>query len=306
MAKTKTAAANKTTSTEKMAIPSAVRDKAPAVDLLSELTGAAPAAAPKKSTGRPSLPLTPQVESLFTQHIKAKVLADHFGSHSENVKAELKSEIWPIWLKNLWAQKSKPANPTLKSNNPKGQPDCEGMYIIQEKYKITITSAEEAINSLVDLGLEKNDAERLVKNELDFSPTVAINFNQLQNGRYDSESKGWVDSSDEEKAVANKALKLLLSKPDAEPLTSADIALLINRTPKIAVNDGFLQRVTTYVHSYEQLAAVFKVITPVEMAKGAKFGISDSLQERNARLIEEAGNILGVKVALVTDKKEVA
>jgi hypothetical protein len=291
--------------TDKLTIPSMVRTTAPAttgVDLLSELAGDVPVAAAPKKGVRAALPLTPQVEKIFEAHIVAKKLADLFGDHSENKKAELKAEIWPLWVDQMWTLKSQPSNATLRTNRPDGKPDCEGMYIIQQKYKIQAKTKEEAVKTLIDLGLSVDNANALVANELDFSPRVSIKFDLLQNGHWDSESKSWVDATPQEQAVAAKALALLLSKPGAEPLTAEDKALLISRDPKVEVKDGFLQRVASYCTTKEQLFNVFKVITPIEMAKGAKFAISDTPMEHNRRIVKEAGDILGVQVVLVESK----
>jgi hypothetical protein len=314
MARTRTTKAANPTETEapKLTIPSAVRgtpSPAPATgtSLLSQLVGAAPATPKGRAKGGKSgLEMSEETQQLFRDHIAAKVLADHFGDHSENVKDALKAELWPMYVAQMWANKSQPENPSLKTTK-NGKPDCEGQYIIQAKFKVQTRSAEETIKMLVELNVQEADARALVENEIDFSPSVAIKFNELQNGRYvevegsKSGRKEWQDSSPEEKAVAEKALKLLLSLP-TEPLTDEEKGLLISTMPQATVKKGFLQRVAGYVRSIEQLFAVFKVITPIEMAKGAKFGISDSLTERNRRLVEEAGKILGVSIAMLDEE----
>jgi hypothetical protein len=309
-AKTTTRTGKTATDTTKPAIPVAVRpgQTAPAADLLSQLTGNAPAKAKPATKARPTLDLTPEVEEVFRDHVAGKVLYDHFEAHHENKKAELKSLIFPLWIDKVWAIKGKPTNPTLKTTKEvdgKQVPDCEGMYVIQEKFKVGFSSVEEGVQLLMDLevGFDADTLTQMIQNEIDFSPSVSIHFNKLQNGEY--VEKEWVESTAEQKAVAQKALQLLLSIPGTEPLTDEEKAMLIDQKPKTTVKKDFLSRVAGYCKTRDQVAAIFKVITPVEMARGGKFGISDPMNERNTRLISEAGKILGVNVK-VADEAEAA
>ena len=113
------------------------------------------------------------------------------------------------------------------------------------------------------------------------------------NGKY--VDKKWVAASQEEKAVAEKTLKILMGVPDAGTLSNEERALLINRKPKIAIKKGFFERVCNYADNIEQLFAIFKIIDPVDFPSHVKFGVSDSLSVRNTRLIEAAKEIIGVE-----------
>ena len=286
-------------------IPSAIRNEptptssdspVSGLDLLNQFAGTAPVA-PKAKNARSVLDLK-QHNDLIVNFGVAKSLYDIFESVEKTTKAALRAVAFPAWIKLLWEAKTQPQNPLLvaiKKNGDVEENDVESMYIVQERFKITATSPKELIEGLVAFGVDKIEADTLTKNEIDFSPAISINFNELMNGKnVDGE---WVAATNEEKAVAGKALKLLMSVPDTQPLTETEKALLISRKPRVTVKDGFYQRVADYAKTYEQLLGIFKVITPTEYPKGAK--ILGDKNEAKERLICAAAKTLGVKIAVV-------
>ena len=200
------------TTTAPAAIPSMVRDPAPApaakkaspADLLKLMAGSKPATPKPASKSRPEVKLTPEATVTMRNFAPAKELFDHFESHLDNLKAEVKELVFPLYVDTMWSQKSQPANPAIKvSRESDGKPDIESVYIVQEKYKVNADSEDTAIKLLVDLGVPPTDAARLVSNELDFSPYVGIRLEEMVRGH--KAGDGWIDASDADQALAPKS-----------------------------------------------------------------------------------------------------
>jgi hypothetical protein len=263
-----------------------------AADMLNQLAGAKPVE--KKSTaaskGRPALVLTPDAESTFKKFIPAKVLYDQFESNLTAVKDELKTQLFVLYAHTMWIQKSQPANPKLLVLNDKGKSDMESLYVIQAKFKVQADSAEVATQLLVGVGLSQDNAEKLVEHELDFTPFTGLrSFNELVKGH--REGEGWVEATPAEQAVAQKLMSLVMGQQVA-PITPEERQIILRNEPQVVVRDGFLERVTTYCESEEQVLGVFQVVQPVNYPKGAKFAVSDDAETRNKRLVAECANIL--------------
>jgi hypothetical protein len=262
-----------------------------AIDLLSMVSGAAPVKKKKAATDRPTLELTPEAEGLYAQFIPSKQIFDIFDSHLKILKADLKSEVFRLWADKMFAQKAKPVNPKLALNNGEGKPDMSGVFIIQAKFKVHATTAEEAQEMLVAVGLSEEDAENLVTAEIDFTPMSALrSFNELVKGH--KVEGGWADATEQEQSIAQKLMTFVMGQK-TEPITEEERAVVLVNQPSIQVKHGFLDRVANYCKTAEQLHGVFTVITPVAYAKGGKFGISDTTDEIRTRLVTMAAEILG-------------
>lgn len=283
--------------TDNTAIPLAVRpDPAPAkptgASLLAGLASKAKTA-PKKEAKkeRPVLPLDSDVADIYAQFAPAKQLFDILDSRVEALKADLNPELFKAWVRIYWKNKSVPANPAIEVEVD-GKLDCEGMYIVAERMKVQIPNNEDPAGSVTELlvssGLERADAERLVENEVDFTPQLSLRpFNELVSGHY--ESKQFVEASAAEQSVGQKLLEFVQNN-----LTPEEQELVLLNVPKTVVKKGFLTRAVSYVHSEEQLAKVFKVFSPVPSNKGAKFGVSDTPPVRIERLLDYANELLGL------------
>ena len=79
-------------------------------------------------------------------------------------------------------------------------------------------------------------------------------------------------------------------------LTPEERALAIKREAGIKVKAGFHGRVCNYCHSAAQLKKIFTVIVPIAYPAHQKFGIADAPEVRARRLVEAAGDIIGVTV----------
>jgi len=272
--------------TGKIQIPSAVRSGASALaGLTSSAKKSAVSEGKTKKSDRPVLNIS---EGVLEEWALCTELASHFETQAENAKSSFKDEAFEEYVAMMWDQKTQPKNPVAKSDK-EGKADCEGQFIIQERYSIGGGTADELIVLLVDQNVNDSDARNLVKNELNFQPSVNLNLDQLLVGHYDG--KEFIPATDEEQAVGQKIIDLLMNN-----LSDEERDLAIDETPRKKVKDGFLARVHQYAHSKEQLAGVFNVITPIKQAKGAKFGISDSPDRKSKRLLEKAAEILEAKL----------
>lgn len=288
-----------------MATKKTTRSASPAADagdLLAQLAGGVPAPTPKAAKkGRPELQLPPAVEKQFKDYIPVKALADVIGSREEVLKSELNDELMRLYVSNFWRLRNQPTNPALKATNDAGEPDCEGMFVIQSRFMIEIPDlkpGEKAPDALIalftDMGLDEEKATKLVTQELDFTPDIAVKLNELINGRkIDGE---WHPATDEEKALGKKISGWLMGQP-TDPPTPEERAMALRVSAKATVKDGFLNRVCGYCNSEADLANIFKVIKPVVQNRGAKFGISDTPTRRTERLLQVCEETLGTAEA---------
>jgi hypothetical protein len=302
-AKTGKPATDKTTpaSQPKASVPAPRGGGDPMAALMNLANQGKKATTKAKKPERAVLQLTESAEENFRKWVPAKILADHFRTHLENIVAALDEEVFPLFAKAMWEAKSKPQNPALKSRNENNQPDIEGQYVVQEKFSISAPDTsdgsdprEAMVTVLVGIGLSEANARRLVETELDFMPQVTINLSELLNGKKDG--KQWREPTDDERSAAAKLLAYI-NNGTADPLTDDERAsLTVTRFNKVTFKtSGFLERVTTYCTTYDQLLKLLTLVfKPIVSHRGAKFGVSDPLDTKNSRLIQEAANILGV------------
>jgi hypothetical protein len=277
--------------TKKIDVPAVRTKPKSASDLLSMVSGAAPVKKKKAATDRPTLELTPEAKELYSQFVPSKQIFDIFESHLKIIKSDLKSEVFRLWAEQMFSQKAKPVNPKLALNNEDGNPDMSGVFIIQAKFKVSATTAEEAQEMLVAVGLSEEDAEKLVTAEIDFTPMSALrSFNELVKGH--KVDGGFVEATAQEEAIAQK-LMLFVMGQKTEPITEEERAVVLLNQPNIQVKHGFLDRVANYCKTAEQLHGVFTVVSPVAYARAGKFGISDTSDEIRTRLVTAAAEILG-------------
>ena len=270
-----------------------------AADMLSSLAGKASKSKKKSGAARPELSLSAEAQEAFREFAPAKELADHFKGYFEQTKGEFNELAWKEFIAFMWSAKTQPKNPSISvkgsadGGGDPNKPDCTGQFVVVAKFKVQAEAAEEAVQILVDQGLAQDDAERLVDEELNFTPMLSVrNFNHLVDGRRGD--GGWIEATEDEKAVAKKLMGILQS----DEFSDEERELLITNQPNIEIKDGFLQRACSYAHSEEQLGAVLDVIKPQVQNRQVKFAVSDSIDGGNTRKIEEAAKILGVALGV--------
>lgn len=285
-----------------------------AKQLLSNLTaGRKPKTKAESKPSRPEMKLKPATEATFVQLCMATELEEQFESRRNAEKELVNSECFDNWVEALWKSKNRPANPSLRVDNAKGQPDCTANFITSDRFTFNLpetkedeTLAEALIESFIVLftakGMDKDQAEAaatgLVNNELDLAQRPYIDFFKWLYGHYEGEGKGrtFVEATPEEQALGGKAIAALQcqNKKDFTPLTPDELAQLIETKANVSVKKGFFERVCSYVHSVDQLKAVFSIMKPVFWQGQVKFAVSDTPEDKNRRLLQAAKEFLGV------------
>ncbi len=297
VAKTKTKSSKET----KVKIPSADRDNKEGLDVASMLGQLAGVATQKKkgsSKARPELNLSDSAQDAFRNFAPAKELSDYFKSHFSQTRSEFIDVAWREFIEFMWNQKTQPKNPSLSVNGSEndGDPDktdCSGQFVVVSKLSVDAENASDAVDTLVDQDVKQEDAERLVDEELDFTPMTGIKpLNHLLIGR--KQDGAWIEASDQEKAAAAKLQSILMS----DAFTDEERSLLVTSHANVTVKSGFLNRACTYAHSVDQLDAILSVVKPQVQLRSVKFAVSDSLDSANTRKIQEAAKILGVALGV--------
>jgi hypothetical protein len=286
--------------------------------LLTKITSGAKVA-PKKSdnrANRPEFELNESLSETFKRFAGAFALSEVIEARLEQEKGSLSEGVFEIWVEKLWKTKSPPPNPYITADKD-GVPDVQSIFQVQERFCLDLPEVPEdkeleqvLIEKFTELfvatDMDQADAEasafRFVNNELDLNPKTTIDLSKLVFGHYEGEGKNrtFVEASENEQALAAKVLGLLGCRTkeelmEMEPITEEESKQLIEQKLNVTVKKGFLQRVCTYVHSIDQLKAIFLVIKPVKFPSKTKFGVNDTPEAKNTRLLDEAKSILGVK-----------
>jgi len=296
-----------------MATKKPAKSAAPAVNvnaaanILDELADLVPAAKPvAKGKQKWELPLDPGAQTSFTRWISAKTVAEPVLKRLENSKDELNEYCLRDMATRLFNSKSKPSNPELKTRNDAGEVDHQAVFLMTDKFKYRFPEVPEGVSAkghfvkvFTDLGLHPNDAERLVDNEVVFTPITGIRkLNEMLQGRF-GEGREFIPATAEEQTAVRKLVAYIraVGNPgetvEVEPLTPAEKALVMERDNGITVKSGFYDRVGTYVQSVDQLMVVFKVIQPIVYPAYPKFALSDTAVNQTQRKIAAAADILG-------------
>lgn len=245
---------------------------------------------PKKE--RPQLPVPTAVMIPFQRLVAAKNIAEKAIARQKVEEGLVNEAMMDSFSNTLFANGNQPQNPRLEVER-NGRPDMEGLFQVQGRFTFNIDEGEaeikeRAITSLEKAGLPKDQAYQLVTNELDTTPQTTLRpLNELAIGHY--EGKTFVEASEKEKAVANKIIDIIVNH-----LTEEEQALVIRKKDNLEVKDGFLERVKGYCKSVLNVKAVFGVIKPIHFMSRMKFGVSDTPEMVNARLVEEFKQLIGV------------
>lgn len=280
--------------------------------LLKKMAGKPAATAPKKGTDRIVI-TSPEIESALRTWVPAKMAFDRFESHAKSAGDELKSLVWEKYCELHWERKSQPQNPSLICKNNLGKVDSEAMFVVMEKFSVKtpqVEGDESVEDAMVDAlvaasGDEhwRSQAQKLVADELSFVPDVSLNLTALLVG--EKVGKGFQNASPTQQSAVEKFLTFLDEGGTLELTDAEREALDSGKRTKFAANvkPGFLSRVTTYCGSLVHLKAIFNLITPILALRGAKFAVSDTLDEQHSRLIEEVARILGMELGVDSDEE---
>jgi hypothetical protein len=280
-----------------------------AADILADIADLVPAPTPK-SSGREKweIKLSPDAQADLNRWLEAKTLLEPTQQRVENSKEEVNAFCLREMAGLIFKNKSKPSNPEIKVYKADGTVDSTAVFLMSDKFKYRFPDVPEGVETrdhFVDLfkslGLHPSDAERLVDEELDFSPIVGFKtLTELLEGHY-GEGREWIESTEDEKAVGRKLAGFLRAMPGPDGnvqvpgLTPQEKAIALERGKSIKVKQGFYNRVATYVQSADQLLAVFKVIVPIVYPAYPKYALHDSPTDQLDRKIKAAADILGTE-----------
>lgn len=268
-----------------------------------------------KPADRPVVDIDEETQQKFISFAATKELCDIFESDKKSQTEDIYSAIMDRYKNSLWKSKSQPKNPAIKILNKDGKVDAEGLFIVTVGSKIKINMPEVGeedspedvmVNTLVDLGVSPNNAERLVSNEVSFVPQWSLNFTDMLHGVY---SEGKLQPANDVQIAASEVLFQAINGVDEEgnTLTSKSrLEMLKNITedgwsairsnvdshtkyyPQLVDGTKFLDRVCNYANTFEELNAIMTMFVPVHFCRSVKFAVSDSREDKIDRLISEA------------------
>ncbi len=263
---------------------------------LNDLIGARKITKTKK-TDRPTVDVPRDALISFKRLVGAHSILEVAKSRQDAEESIVNEIMLDSFINSLWLNGFVPTNPKLLVEK-NDRPDMTGIFQVQQRYKVTIdkgdnTPKDRLIEALQASGLNEENAQRLVENEVDAEPIILLRpFNELVNGHY--EQKEFVPATEKEQAVGQKLLNFVMGN-ESIPLSDEEKDLVVRREDRFKVKDGFLQRLKTYCNSKAELSGVLHVIVPVHFVSHMKFGISDTPETRQTRLVDEAAKLLGVE-----------
>jgi hypothetical protein len=257
----------------------------------------------QNSSDRPTVAVPEVALDAFERLVEANAVLEVAESRKE-VEATVVNEIMlDAFAETVFRLGTTPANPKLEVKLGDGRPDLAGIFQVQGRFKINVP---ETVNdddnmearflyALREAGLTEEQARKLYENEIDANPIVSLRpFNELVNGHYEGEGKTrtFVEATEAEKAAGQKLLQFVLGQT-ADPLTDEEKDLVVRQEESIKVKANFLQRLKLYCENATQVKGILKVIQPVHYVSHMKFGISDTPEDRQHRLVAAAANVLG-------------
>jgi hypothetical protein len=257
----------------------------------------------KATSTKWELPLTPEAEADALRWVGGKAVLEPVEKRVEQGRNEFGEYALSVMAERLFANKSKPSNPLVILKKEDGKThDHQFQFSLQDRFKKfdlpegDVDLREHFVNALSAVGLRPADAEKLVDNELDFSPVPEVKSpKELLEGHF-GEKREWIEATDDQKSAGNKLVAFLVwdGTGDApEPLTPEEQVLVIESRNGVTVRGGFYDRVATYCQNKEQLLGVFKVVKPIFSLGFLKFALNDTETDKTRRKIEAAADILG-------------
>jgi len=308
MSATKTTATEnevKTIETPAPSIPAArLPDEAapPKKNLKDRMKGMKAAPVEKKATDekKPTYDAPPEAVDALRRFIPADTIRAIAEKRAENAKDEASEIMFKAFCTSLWKNKAVPSNPKVVVRDEQGQPDMSAIFIVQDRFtpnnmklpEIKVDMEEEdvvakIVATLVEAGVEKDDAEKLVANEIETSKRRNIrSLNELALGHMNKE-KQWVDATAKEQAVAEKLMDFL------DTLDPQEQEIIRRDEMKVTVKPQFLTKVCQYAHAGEQVAAILRIFGPVNFVSHAAIGLSDDEATKILKLQQAANEIIG-------------
>jgi hypothetical protein len=260
-----------------------------ALEKLNRLNETLETTAKVKPAERPEMTVPPSVKAAMARLLPAQRVLKYVEQRIETEGGIVSDEMLGVYAETMWHQGCRPTNPRVICDKVAGQPDMNGLYQVQERFKLTYEKGESPvkvriISALVRAGFSADMAEKIVENEIRYQPmTVLRPLDELAAG------------TDVEKSAAEKIISLVFGEA-ADPLTAEERAVSVKKIELVEVKDGILERIKQYCTSAQQLRMLFRVIQPVNFVSHAKFS-GDETTEFTTWLSEQAKSIvIGTKL----------
>jgi len=268
-------------------------------DLLKQLNKTAKNTKSAPKNERPTMEVPPEALEAFKRLVGANSVLDVCEARKEVEATYVNGIMLDAFSESVFKNGTQPANPRFEVS-VNGKPDMSGLFQVQTRFKINIEEGLDEVQNRLILalrlaGLDEEHAKALVENEIDVEPVTTLRpFDELVNGHYQGMGKNrtFVEATEKEKAVGTKLLSFVLGQP-AEPFTDDEREVAVVSKENIKPKPGFMQRICNYASSVDEIKAIFMVISPTHFVSHMKFAISDTPEQRQTRLIEEAARILG-------------
>ena len=273
-----------------------------------------------KDSERSAIDLDKETQAKFINYACSKELFDLVEAQKSQQQKEVSSEIYERFVDTLWQSKSQPQNPAIKAETSSGRVDAEGTFIVSGGSKIKVNmpethedeSPEDAlIRGLTEVGVKLANAERLVSAEISFVPQWSLNFTDMMRGEVKG---GKITPPTPTQMTAAEILMCVINGEDLEgneldPKKRSEMlkgitddgwfAIKANMDakttyfPTLVDSADFLDRICEYADSRDELGAILTVFNPVYYCSRVKFAVSDSVEDKRERLVEEAKTIIG-------------
>jgi hypothetical protein len=279
---------------------------------------AMPASKKTSKDERPTIDIDEDIQRSFIEYSAISEVCHMAEQREKSQGKQIVDDIYERYLDVLWQTKTQPQNPNIKAYEG-DRLDATGLFTISTGSRIKVVMPavnpdeplEDAlVRSLIDLGISKNNAERLVETEVSFVPDWSLNFTDLLRG--ESKSGKITPSTPVQQDTAER-LFMAIQGEDCEgnSLSSKERLEMLkgisqdgwdalqrnveNQTtysPSLVDGDGFLDRVCGYAETREELGCIMTVFKPVISLRSVKYAVSDSLETKNERLLEECKDLI--------------
>jgi hypothetical protein len=268
-----------------------------------------------KPDARPVIDIDDETKAKFVEFAATKELFDIFEESKKEQTSDIYGAIFDKYKDTLWRSKTQPKNPAIKVNNTDGSLEAEGQFIVQvgTKIKINMPAIPEGalpedviLDALVDLGVKKSNAARIIEDEVSFVSQWSLNFTDMLHGvmvegKLQSATDPQISASellfqvingqDEDGNDLNSKSRLDMLKKISEEgwvLIKHNVESHTKYFPQLVDGANFLDRVCNYAESREELDAILTVFCPVHFCQRVKFACSDTEADKKNRLLSEA------------------
>ena len=319
MPKTKTTKTSTAAETAKHSVPMVKPEAAAKKSVIDRFRAkATPTTKKVNKDDRPVIDIDEETQRAFIEYSAVAEVADIAGDEKKTQNKQIVDALYDRFVDVLWDSKTQPSNPSIEARE-NGRLEATGMFIVSTGSKVSVAMPpvkpgeplEDAlVRSLIEMGISKSNATRLVSEEVSFVPQWNLNFTDMMRGISKS---GTITPATPVQMSAAEALFMVIQGEDADgnALDSKKRLEMIKEIgddgwealqrnvsdqttyqPTLVDGSGFLDRVCGYADDREDLGKILTVFKPVCSLKSVKYAVSDSKETKNERLFEEFKDII--------------